>query len=264
MTVPGSCLPLSRWPTPVRLIAKGLVHICYPSSCEYCHRATVDGLLCDDCRQELCRSATETVCQRCAGTTGPYAGTGESCALCRNDRFAFERVFRLGSYDGELAKACRRIKRIDQHRLARTLVDLLVHYRRDLLLAAAPDLVVPVPLHWWRRWLRGFDQSQILAGQLARHLGVRCRPGLLRRRHPTRVQHHLTPTQRRRNVAGAFVAKRRPYLRGATVLLVDDILTTGATCSHAAQALRQAGASRVLVAVLARGQHAPWKTGAPA
>lgn len=115
--------------------------------------------------------------------------------------------------------------------------------RRSL---AEADVIVPVPLHWWRRWRRGHSQAAVLARSLAREAGVTC-VGALRRPRATRPQVGLDRRDRRANVRGAFdvPARRRASVAGARVLLVDDVVTTGATAAAAAVALRRAGARRV-------------------
>jgi ComF family protein len=113
--------------------------------------------------------------------------------------------------------------------------------------------VVAVPLHRWTHWLRGFNPSQVLAAELAQRLQRPAWRDVLVRVRLTRPQHFLSPTERRRNVIQAFRGTRRRDLAGAKILLVDDVLTTGATASDAARALRSIGADRVDVAVLARG-----------
>jgi ComF family protein len=114
----------------------------------------------------------------------------------------------------------------------------------------APDAVVPVPLHWWRRLRRGYNQSEALARGLARVLALPCRTSWLRRARHTPSQVGKSAEQRRANVRGAFRAARVPA--GASVLLVDDVMTTGATASEAARALKEAGAGRVVAAALGR------------
>jgi ComF family protein len=125
---------------------------------------------------------------------------------------------------------------------------------RPRLRALAAEVVIPVPLHWRRRLARGYNQSEVLARALAGALGLPCRPVWLRRVRPTPQQTRQTPAGRRTNVRGAFRCRPWARLRGRTVLLVDDVLTTGSTCDEAARALRAAGAVRVVVAVLAHSQ----------
>src|SRR5436309_1496841 len=114
------------------------------------------------------------------------------------------------------------------------------------------DGVIGVPLHWHRAWRRQYNQGAILARMLAAATGLRLWNRSLRRVRPTPKQTGLTGPARRLNVRGAFRAKPN-RLRGQNILLTDDVLTTGATADAAAKALRDAGAKRVVVAVLSHG-----------
>jgi len=113
------------------------------------------------------------------------------------------------------------------------------------------DALVPMPLHWWKRMQRGFNQSDLLVRELSRRVGV---PTLnaARRRRRTAVQARLTPAQRRDNVRGAFDVPSPERVRGLSLLLVDDVMTTGSTVNACAKALKQAGAARVCVLTVAR------------
>jgi ComF family protein len=120
------------------------------------------------------------------------------------------------------------------------------------------DAIVPMPLHWRRRWQRGFNQSELLAREIARRWSVPV-SNAIRRRKATAPQAGLTSSQRRKNMQGAFsvkqgrfAVKRRKPLDGMRVLLIDDVLTTGATASACARALKRAGASHVTFLALAR------------
>jgi ComF family protein len=120
------------------------------------------------------------------------------------------------------------------------------------LRAVGADVVIPVPLHWWRRLRRGYNQSASLAQALSDRLKVPCKPSWLRRVRFTPKQTEVAPTDRRENVRAAFRASPWARLKNKTVLLIDDVLTTGTTASEAARALHAVGAQRVVVAVLAR------------
>lgn len=113
------------------------------------------------------------------------------------------------------------------------------------------DFIVPVPLHWQRRWRRGFNQAELLALEISKHRRV---PVLhaLRRARSTASQASLTAAARRRNLAGAFRPRPGIDLTGKRILLIDDVFTTGATASACARALKKAGAGGVSLLTLAR------------
>jgi ComF family protein len=127
----------------------------------------------------------------------------------------------------------------------------------SLLAAALPrderiDVIVPVPLYWWRQWRRGFNQSELLGRALSRRVGAPL-VAALRRTRSTAPQEGLSNTARRRNVTGAFLGRRGALdLQGKHVLLIDDVMTTGATASACALALKKAGAARVALLTVAR------------
>jgi ComF family protein len=145
-----------------------------------------------------------------------------------------------------------KLKHHDGEGLAELLGKLWVGRDEQRFRSFGVDVVVPVPLHWFRRWRRGHNQSAAIARGLASCLQIPCFPSWLRRLRNTPAQTTQSPAGRRENVRGAFRARRRARLKGKSVLLVDDVMTTGATANEAARALRAAGATRVTVAVLAR------------
>jgi ComF family protein len=161
----------------------------------------------------------------------------------------------LGAYAEGLRQAVVRMKRRSGELLSRAVGQWLAERRGDELAQFRADLIVPVPMHWRRRLTRGANSPEILAQCLGRRLKVPVARLLVRRRH-TRPQKDLLPRERFQNVRGAFRLRRfaRSLPEGSHVLLVDDILTTGATCSEAAGVLKRAGAAAVAVAVVARAQ----------
>jgi ComF family protein len=185
---------------------------------------------------------------------GPFVPLEDGCRGCRGHPLAFDRVVRLGPYDGLLRQVILRMKHVSGEGLAELLGLLWAEQAEPRVRELGVEAVVPVPLHWWRRWARGYNQSEALALALAARSHLPCRPGWLRRIRNTPRQTLQTAGARRQNVAGAFRARATPEVRGKTVLLVDDVLTTGSTASDAGRALRAAGAARIVVAVLARSQ----------
>lgn len=194
-------------------------------------------------------------CQRCAMPVGPFAAQSPTCYACARQPLSFERVLCLGGYDGSLRQACLLLKSATHAWLARVLADLWVErHGSDLCneVGGRPPLVIPVPLHWRRRWQRGYNQAEALARRIAQRLGWPHRPGCLRRVRHTRHAAGLARAQRLDLLRNAYRAERTDMLQGATVLLVDDVMTTGSTAHEAARPLKRAGADRIIVAVLAR------------
>jgi ComF family protein len=168
------------------------------------------------------------------------------CTLCRLGLQGFDAVYTYGSYEGPLRQLVHLYKFGGMRPLVRTFGNLLA---RALPRETSFDVIVPMPLHWLRRWQRGFNQSALLAGEISRRWHTPM-ADIARRGKRTAPQAGLTNSKRRLNVRGAFQVRGR--LDGKHVLLVDDVLTTGATASACARALKRAGASRVTLLALAR------------
>lgn len=236
-------------------LAQGLLQLVYPSSCFVCGQllSAEQTRFCTKCRDALTTDPFPC-CPRCAGTVGPYVHLEDGCTACRDQDFDFTCVVRLGPYDGLLREVILRLKHASGEGLAEVLGELWVSHLEQRLRHLKADVTVPVPLHWQRRWSRGYNQSEVLARAIAHRLRIPCKPGWLRRIKNTPMQTQQTATARRENVRQAFSAPAWADLRGKTILLVDDVLTTGSTASDAARALRAAGAGSVVVAVLA-GPH---------
>ncbi len=176
----------------------------------------------------------------------------KGCAACRGLALGFDAATALGPYEGSLRDLCLQLKRERNAWLAPWLSGLWVEARGETIGRLPDDTwIVPVPLHWWRHWRRGYNQAEALARGLSRRLDRPVRRPL-RRVVATDKLADLSRTERARAMRGAFRARRNSGLKGRTILLVDDVLTTGATCGAAARALKQAGAKRVVVAVMAR------------
>jgi predicted amidophosphoribosyltransferase len=163
-------------------------------------------------------------------------------------------VLSLGVYDGALRSAVLRMKRPWGEALAMSISHALFDAVGERLVEWASDVVAPIPMHWTRRLVRGTNGPEIVAEVLGRRLGVPVARRLLVRRRKTRRQFSLPPGERFGNVRRAFRVAAGYHLKGVRVLLVDDILTTGATCSEAAMSLRAAGADSVAVVVVARAE----------
>jgi len=164
---------------------------------------------------------------------------------------AYDRARAVAHFSGAMRTLVHQFKYADRHDARALFGRWLADAGRELL--AGADLVVPVPLTRWRLLSRRFNQAAILAQELARRTGLPSNPHVLRRTRFARTQVGMTHDQRRRNVAGAFQVPRlrRSVLQGRNVLLVDDVITTGATAEACARALKRAGAARIDVLALA-------------
>ena len=248
---------LTRCAEAGRELGRGLMHLLYPPCCHFCGRSLPGAApFCDACRSAFVGDSTPA-CPHCAATVGPFAVIGGRCVHCRGETFRFDAVVRLGPYEGHLREAVLRMKNHSGEVLAELLGEMWADHAGPALRALGADAAVPVPLHWRRRWLRGYNQSESLANGLAGRLHLPCGPCGLRRTRATPMQTSQTLAGRRDNVRGAFAAARHARTDGKTVLVVDDVMTTGATASEAARALKAAGARRVTVAVLTRAHGSP-------
>ena len=223
------------------ILARGLLQIFYPNLCWICRQPIPpeQNAICQSCREALFTDSGLS-CPRCAATVGPFSHLEPGCPACEAAGFAFDRAVRLGTYDGSLREVILRMKDARNEGLAEIIAGLWATDTVEKLRALAIDCVVPVPLHWWRRWQRGYNQSDALAQALAKALQRPFFPYGLRRLRQTPMQVGLSVTKRRDNVRGAFAARRSIKVAGKTVLLVDDVMTTGSTAHEAARAVRRA------------------------
>ena len=240
----------------LRDLTRGLLHLVYPAVCHACAGPVPEGArhFCAACRTAF-TADPHSVCPRCAGNIGPYTSVDGGCTRCRAETYHFEQAIRLGPYEGLLRELILRCKHQSGEPLAGVLGEVWAECASHRLRELRLDVVVPVPLHWWRRWTRGYNQSEALARTLAAGLALPYSPTVLRRVRNTPHQTRQTPSTRRDNMRNAFAVRHKGSINRRTVLLVDDVLTTGSTASEAARVLRSAGADRVVVAVLAHSLH---------
>jgi ComF family protein len=257
----GETVPaVSRSWTTIRLVSAvknvwwGLADLLLPGVCGGCGRgAPQAGGLCQGCGVKLLERVSLPYCPRCGATLGPYIPVYPGgCSACPNPLPRFSRVIRLGPYAPPLRGAIRELKYLGRIVPARRLGTMLAQSVRACGSELPFDVVVPVPMHWRRRLARGVDHAATLAETLAGALRLPISDELIRTRD-TPPQVRCSRTERIAGVRGAFAA-RDGSIRGARVLLVDDVTTTGATASECARTLLRTGATDVTLAVLAKAE----------
>jgi len=224
-----------------------LLDVVYPPVCGICGRPAESGerLICEKC-WETVRGLDAPYCSGCK----QFLPETLHCPECRPAPLV---VFSLGYFDGSLKTIIHDLKfhglKPLGTGLGRKLAEVL-SLRADKL---AIDFIIPVPLHASRYYARGFNQAEEIAREIGRELGLAVRADLLYAARKTKQQAKLPAARREINVRGAFAVPDRveEILNGATILLVDDVTTTGATLREAARVLREANARRVLAAVAA-------------
>jgi ComF family protein len=214
----------------ITALARDLLAFALPQRCPGCGvQADPARLLCDACLARIPRLDT-TLCVRCLAAGREGAGCLAHAGFVARAAWI---------YDERAALVVHALKYDERPGLARALGEAMA---RVIPPGYRPDLVVDVPLHRARRRERGYNQAAALADALAEAIAAPRLAGALTRVRPTRTQARLGPAERRRNIAGAFRVERPTALEGRSVLLVDDVLTTGATLESALAALASAGA----------------------
>jgi ComF family protein len=200
---------------------------------------------CPDCWKDV-EFLGETGCSTCGL---PLQTTEQTtCAVCLAKPPRIARTRAAVAY-GDLARSLAiRLKYGRKVAIART----MARYMAPLVGEGTDRLLVPVPLHRTRLWGRGFNQSALVARELSRRLGIAANPLALRRIRRTPPLKGMSPLQRRKTVAGAFRVRDKTAVAGKTVILIDDVLTTGSTVEACARTLKRAGAARIELVSWAR------------
>jgi len=232
-------------------IFRSVLDFLFPPVCLQCRRRVSEpGNLCADCWREIA-FIDGAQCASCGLPFEAPTFAGARCAACLASPPAFDAARAVMRYDEKCKASLLAFKHADRLDLAPSFAHWLIRAGGDFI--TEMDTVVPVPLHRSRLWSRRYNQAAELARALAQRTGKAFRPFALERVRRTPSQGEMpSAIARRRNVAGAFRVRDTAKVAGRTVLLIDDVLTTGATADACARALKRAGASKVLVLALAR------------
>lgn len=238
-----------------RRAAAAFTNLIFPPRCVACSAECLDWasgpMFCQACDEELAVFRKPT-CPRCANPCSVPDLARGSCSYCHSRKLLFTAARALGPYQGPLRDAVLQIKHAAHEPLALALGERLAESILERPFARLPDLIADVPMHWSERFWRGTNQAETIARAVSKRLGIRHAKRLLVCRRQLQRQATLTPAERLRNVRGAFCVSRRWKIDGLCVLVVDDVMTTGATAHEAARALRAAGAGEVFIAAVSR------------
>ncbi len=231
-------------------VAKTVLDLLFPPLCMGCRTQVGQPGFCAGCWSQI--TFLDGPCCRCCGLPFAVALEGDTlCAACLTRPPAFDTARAILAYDDKSRAAILALKHADRLDLVPGFARWLGRTGRAML--EDSDLVIPVPLHPLRLWRRRYNQSAELARRLSREWNLAYAPLALARSRPTPSQGAMTGARaRRRNVLGAFKVRDPAAVASKRILLLDDVLTTGATADSCARALKRAGAARVHVLVLAR------------
>jgi len=233
-----------------RRIGATVLDLLLPPRCLKCGiEVSGDGALCAECWRGIA-FLQPPCCARCGLPFDVDLGADAICGACASETPLYGRARAALRYDEASRTLVLAFKHGDKLQLAPALSRFMRQAGAELL--ATCDVIVPVPLHWTRLFARRYNQAAVLAHAVVRDGGPPVVADLLERRRATPSQGRSGRTERRRNVRGAFALKRGREVAGQRVLLIDDVLTTGATASECARTLLDAGATSVDVLTLAR------------
>lgn len=236
-----------------RKISSGLFTFVFPDTCRVCDAPLTEVSRIPVCSQCLANPQPFIAEYFCVSCHTPFVNEFPlddegRCGLCRRGLTGFDDAWSYGAYEGTLRELIQLFKYGKVQTLARPFGEWLsLALPRD----RAFDLVVPMPMHWRRRWNRGFNQAELLAAEIGRRTGIKVK-NVVNRRKATPPQAGLSSAKRRQNVSGAFRVSRPAGVADRRILLVDDVLTIGATAAACARTLKRAGARHVSVLTLAR------------
>ncbi|SPD75215.1 ComF family protein [uncultured Desulfobacterium sp.] len=231
-----------------------LIDIIYPPRCHVCHgfidRAET-GPFCKDCYAGFAKLSSP-ICTVCSTPFASEAQGDHLCEDCLRDRPAYRSAFAAFHYRGTVVKAIHQFKYRAKTYLSESLGRLMAEYAEGISIGSGNLLIMPVPLHPKRLRERGYNQGLLLARRVASHLKAELDFLTLRRARYTAPQAGLKKDERKRNVRGAFKVKDPSVVEDKTILLVDDVSTTGNTLNECARVLMRSGSREVFCLILAK------------
>jgi len=208
-----------------------------------------DEHFCSECWSQIGFCLVDSFCSRCGREISPFGKLPDGCAACQNENFHFDSIACTGIYKPPLSHLIVKFKLSDRTFLLPPLADFAQKVISRTEFFNMVDYIVPVPVHWRRRFQRGFNQSLLIAKKI-KMPNAGFSTDLVKIRN-TQDQTAVTFAERKRNLEGAFAVRRGHFFNGKNICLIDDVKTTGATLNECAKVLKEAGANKVFAFVLA-------------
>ena len=239
----------------LRHLMNGLIDIVWPKKCLACKdrlgKNPAEEYICGKCWEGIPKNIPP-FCGHCGRHLDTKSSSGNICAKCIEQPLSFDRAFSPCAYTGVVKELIHEFKYKNKPYLGKPLSKIMIDFIKEYNLPFFyADLIVPIPLHHTRLREREFNQAEILSRHIAEELSLNLAPEVLLKKRLTRSQVDLKDKERFANVAGSFSVNPKASVRGKNILLVDDVLTTGATTSAAASVLKNAGAHIVFTLTLA-------------
>ncbi len=234
----------------------GLVDLVYPRVCEVCKQnlrniTSIDKLVCAQCWSKIKRNVPP-FCSSCGRHLDKKNISKNICPSCARAKLHFDRAFSPCMYEGAMRELIHNFKYKNKEHLGGVLSRLLTEFIKEYSLPMKyMDIIVPIPLHAAKMREREFNQAHTLGSFIAEEFNIHLSPDVLCRHRNTRTQAELEPRHKLDNVKNCFSVNNKMSVKNKNILLIDDVLTTGATSSEAARSLKESGANVVFVLALA-------------
>lgn len=240
----------------LRSLLNGLIELVYPRTCLVCknglgEKTQINDFVCTVCLEKLKRNLPP-FCYRCGRHLKANNLAKNICSSCIKRPLHFDRAFSPYIYEGVIKELIHKFKYKNKDYLGKFLSNLMVEFINEYNLPLEfMDFIIPIPLHKTKLREREFNQAEVLGNFIAQEFNKLTLNNCLLRHRRTKTQTELEEKERLINVKDSFSVNQEDNLKNKNILLIDDVLTTGATCSEAAYALKKAGANIVFVLTLA-------------
>ncbi|MFH1093253.1 MAG: ComF family protein [Candidatus Omnitrophota bacterium] len=238
----------------LKLFWASLIDIIYPRYCLICSKSIEDSSYegaCKTCLEKI-EVNVSPFCKKCGCSLKGVRGTNDSCIKCLDKQYYFDRALSVCEYTGIARKCIQLFKYKRKFKIGRNLSRIMLTFLREHCSVDSIDLITAVPLHSSKLKERGFNQAEIFAEFIRLSLNLPASFDNLKRIRKTKSQYQLPLAKRQVNILGAFDCTDKVFFKNKSILIVDDIFTTGATLNECSRVLKNAGAKKVLALTMAR------------